>query len=87
MQKTKAINILISSWMLLILLSVIAIFLPTFIDNNNLYILSALMIVMIKGQQIVDVFMDLNNAPKLWRCLFLAYIVLLPIIIAGIYLM
>lgn len=73
-------------WFLLITLSVIAIYLPEFVDNRSLTIMGALVIVVLKGQQIVDIFMELNNAPKLWRMLFLSYIVLVPLIITVIYL-
>ena len=73
-------------WFLLITLSVIAIYLPEFVDNRSVTIMGALVIVVLKGQQIVDVFMELNNAPKLWRMLFLSYIVLVPLIITVIYL-
>jgi len=86
MQKKDIVNIIIKSWFLLITLSAIAIFLPTFIDNRNLYIISALIIVVIKGQQIVDIFMELKTAPTRWRLIFLCYISLLPLVIAGIYL-
>jgi len=87
MQKHKTMSAAVNSWMVLIVLSVIAIYLPIFIDNRSMYTICALIIVMIKGQQIVDVFMELKNAPKFWRILFLSYIVLLPFIISVIYLM
>ena len=87
MQKHKTMSAAVNSWMVLIVLSVMAIYLPTFIDNRSMYTICALIIVMIKGQQIVDVFMELSNAPKFWRVLFLSYIVLLPLIISVIYLM
>lgn len=86
MQKSKTVKSATTSWLLLIVLSIIAIYLPEFIDSKNIYIFTALIIVMIKGQQIVDVFMELKTAPKLWRILFLSYIVLLPLIISIIYL-
>lgn len=85
-QNNKIINAATKSWLLLIVLSVIAISLSEFIDNRSLYIISALIIVVIKGQQIVDVFMELKTAPKFWRVLLLSYIVLLPLIITVIYL-
>jgi cytochrome c oxidase subunit IV len=87
-QNNKAINMAAAtkSWFLLITLSVIAIYLPAFIDNRSLTIIGALVIVVLKGQQIVDIFMELNNAPKLWRTLFLSYIILVPLIITIIYL-
>jgi len=87
MQNHKTVSATVNSWIVLIVLSVIAIYLPTFIDNRSYYIIFALIIVMLKGQQIVDVFMELNNAPRFWRLLFISYIVLLPLIISIIYLM
>jgi cytochrome c oxidase subunit IV len=42
----------------------------------------ATLFVMIKAQQIIDNFMGLYNAPKPWRRLFLAYGLLIPIILA-----
>ncbi len=88
-QNNKTVNMAAAttSWLLLITLSVIAIYLPIFIDNRSLTIVGALVIVVIKGQQIVDVFMELKTAPKFWRALFLSYIVLLPLIITTIYIM
>ena len=85
-KNNSIVNAATKSWLLLIVLTVIAISLSEFIDNRNLYILSALIIVVIKGQQIVDVFMELKTAPKFWRVLLLSYIVLLPLIITVIYL-
>lgn len=82
--KTK--NLATLSWLLLIALTIVAVLLASFIDNRSLYIVSALSIVVIKGQQIVDVFMELHHAPKLWRWLLLSYIILIPFIIAVIYL-
>lgn len=86
-QKNKNVNMAISSWLLLIVLSVIAIYLPAFIDSKSLYTFCALIIVVIKGQQIVDVFMELKTAPRFWRLLLLSYIVLVPLIISAIYLL
>ncbi len=86
MQKNKTVNHAMSSWLLLIGLTLASVFLTQFIDNRSLYIMSALIIVVVKGQQIVDVFMELNKAPSFWRLLLLSYIVVLPLIIAIIYL-
>jgi hypothetical protein len=86
MQKHKTVSAIVNSWILLVVLSVTAIYLPIFIDNRSHYIIIALVIVVLKGQQIVDVFMELKNAPKFWRLLFLSYIVLLPLFISVIYL-
>ncbi len=43
--------------------------------------------IIIKGQQIVDSFMGLKSAPSLWRRLLLSYIVIIPLLIAVIYLL
>lgn len=86
MLNNKTVNQAISSWLLLIILTITSIFLTKFIDNRSLYIITALIIVVVKGQQVVDVFMELHKAPRFWRLLLLSYIVLLPLIIATIYL-
>jgi len=41
--------------------------------------------VMLKGQQITDVFMELSQAPKLWRGLLLSYVTVVPSILCLIY--
>ncbi|KGJ89458.1 cytochrome C oxidase subunit IV family protein [Thalassotalea sp. ND16A] len=40
--------------------------------------------VVVKGQQIIDVFMELNTAPAKWRWLLLSYVILVPLILAAI---
>jgi len=40
--------------------------------------------VIVKGQQITDIFMELNTAPSKWRWLFLSYVILMPLILAAI---
>jgi len=74
------------SWLLLIALSVMSIYMGLFIQNKSLFIISVLFIVFLKGQQIIDIFMELYHAPKKWRLLFLSYVVLLPLIICLVYL-
>jgi hypothetical protein len=86
MQNNKTVNHAISSWLLLITLTIIAVYLNHFVSDRSFYIITALSIVVLKGQQVVDVFMELNKAPKFWRLLLLSYIVLLPLIITIIYL-
>ncbi len=80
----------IISWLWLIALTVISVFVSQFIDlfnlQKSLFIIIVLSIVFLKGQQIIDVFMELKHAPKLWRRLLLAYVILLPTIIGLIYL-
>ena len=59
---------------------------PETVFSETNIVITISLIVIIKGQQIVDVFMELKHAPKLWRYLLLSYVVLVPSIIAGIYL-
>ncbi len=86
MQNNKTINNAISSWLLLLVLTIASVYLTNFIESRSLYVLGALIIVVIKGQQVVDVFMELKRAPRFWRMLLLSYVVLLPLILAIIYL-
>jgi cytochrome c oxidase subunit IV len=44
-----------------------------------------LILTVIKGLQIVDVYMELKPAPVLWRNLLRAYVVLIPLSIGIIY--
>jgi len=79
------------SWLWLIALTVIStyvgLFLELFNSQKSLFIFIVLFIVFLKGQQIIDVFMELKQAPKFWRRLLMAYVILLPIIIGLIYLL
>ncbi|MDP7591227.1 MAG: cytochrome C oxidase subunit IV family protein [Litorilituus sp.] len=78
------------SWLYLLLLTVISAYSGTFNffdDNKQVFVLFVLFIVFLKGQKIVDIFMELIEAPKLWRRLLLGYVILLPVIIACIYLL
>lgn len=77
------------SWLLLVILTVVStymdIFLKFFNAPTSFFITVVLFIVFVKGQQIVDIFMELKQAPTLWRRLLLGYVILLPIIIGLIY--
>jgi hypothetical protein len=75
------------SWLWLMALTVISTFIGLVINNKALFIVSVLFIVFLKGQQIIDIFMELSQAPKLWRRLLLSYVTLLPIIIGFIYIL
>lgn len=75
------------SWLWLMALTVISTFIGVAISNKALFIVSVLFIVFLKGQQIIDIFMELSQAPKFWRRLLLGYVTLLPIIIAFIYIL
>ncbi|MFT7054125.1 MAG: cytochrome c oxidase subunit 4 [Psychromonas sp.] len=59
---------------------------PETVFSETNIVITISLIVIIKEQKIVDVFMELKHAPKLWRYLLLSYVVLVPSIIAGIYL-
>lgn len=79
------------SWLYLLVLTLVSTYVDVFITffnvQKSLFIIIVLFIVFLKGQQIIDVFMELKHAPKLWRRLLLAYVTLLPIIIGFIYLL
>ncbi len=78
------------SWLWLLVLTVIStyigLFLELFNTQKSVFISTVLFIVFLKGQQIIDVFMELRQAPKFWRRLLMAYVILLPAIIGFIYL-
>lgn len=78
------------SWLWLLALTVVSTYIGEFLElfnaQKSLFIGIVLFIVFLKGQQIIDIFMELKHAPKLWRRLLLAYVTLLPIIIGAIYL-
>jgi len=84
--KINNINI-ISSWLWLIILTFASVFVGYIIDESSVFIVIVMFIVFLKGQQIVDVFMELQHAPKKWRLLLLSYVILLPSIIALIYIL
>jgi cytochrome c oxidase subunit 4 len=75
------------SWVWLMTLTVVSTYIGLVIDNKALFIASVLFIVFLKGQQIIDIFMELAQAPKFWRRLLLGYVTVLPTIIALIYLL
>ena len=82
----KAVRTTVISWLLLIILTFISVYLTTFIDSRSVFIACAFIIVLFKGQQIIDNFMELKHAPIRWRLLLLSYVTLIPLIIAIIYL-
>lgn len=87
MQKTHSNKKNTLSWLWLMALTIISTFIGSVIHNKALFIVTALFIVFLKGQQIIDIFMELAQAPKLWRRLLLGYVTLLPIIIGFIYIL
>lgn len=77
----------IASWLWLMALTIMSTYVGLIFDNKVMFISSALFIVFLKGQQIIDVFMELAQAPKFWRWLLLGYVTVLPMIIGCIYLL
>ena len=53
--------------------------------NTLAFISIVMLIIAMKGQQIIDVFMELKHAPRFWRNIMLAYVIVIPIIITIIY--
>jgi hypothetical protein len=76
---------IIISWLILVLLTFASVVIGKFFDNYIAFITAVLFIVFLKGQQIVDVFMELKTAPRMWRLLLLSYVILIPLIISVIY--
>ena len=66
----------------LILLTLISTFLAQSNIQTTVVAILVTLSVVIKGQQIVDIFMELNKAPAKWRWFLLSYIILIPTILA-----
>ena len=79
-----------ASWAWLLLLTLISVGIGNYAHSSTmssgLFIFSVMLIVALKGQQIVDIFMELKHAPKNWRKLLLSYIIIVPTVITLIYL-
>jgi cytochrome c oxidase subunit IV len=90
MKQTNAYKKSTISWIWLLALTVLSTYVGAFLELFNvqegLFVFIVLFIVFLKGQQIIDVFMELEHAPSLWRRLLLGYVILLPVIIGLIYL-
>lgn len=72
-------------WIGLILLTSLAIMISFLNLDHNYLLIAVLMITIIKGMMVADVFMDLRSAPKIWYRLMASYVVLVPVIIFLIY--
>lgn len=66
------------TWILLISLTLISVSLGQTLNQPGWLAISIMLTVIVKGQQIIDVFMGLSNAPKGWRLLLLSYAVFIP---------
>jgi len=82
----KSIKTSLFSYVVLLLLTFISVLLNHFISHPSIFVVLVLFIVFLKGRQITDIFMELKHAKKLWRNILLSYVLLLPSIIAAIYL-
>ncbi len=79
----KMINIHFSA-VILVLLTLISTMLAQSTIPIGVLALLVTLSVMVKGQQITDIFMELNTAPTKWRWLLLSYVILVPLILATI---
>ncbi len=81
---------LIKTWLILVLLTIISVVIGSQLNftvaHKTIFIIIVSLIVALKGQQIIDVFMELKNAPNKWRWLLLSYIIIVPSVITLIYL-
>jgi hypothetical protein len=74
-----------ATWVLLIALTVLSVFVGRDISSSIWLITVATMIIAVKGFQIVEIFMGLKFAPPHWRSLFVTYVIVIPTIIGIIY--
>ncbi|WP_440875832.1 cytochrome C oxidase subunit IV family protein [Thalassotalea sp. PLHSN55] len=84
MKNSGAIGISLS-WLWLMVLTVASVLAGSLFDQQGLFLTVVFFIVFLKGQQITDIFMELNHAPRFWRLLLLAYVLVLPLILLFIY--
>lgn len=78
---------IIMSWFVLIALTLISVFVSGLVDSKALFLFIVLLIVFIKGYQITDIFMELRNAPRMWRITLLSYVFIIPAVICAIYIL
>jgi len=80
---------LFRTWLILIFLTILSVFLGNEFNlplkHNALLVLIVMFIVTLKGQQIIDMFMELSLAPQKWRLLLMSYIIIIPTVITLIY--
>lgn len=78
----KSVNNVHFSATVLILLTFISTLLAQSTIQSSILALLVTLSVVIKGQQIVDIFMELKNAPAKWRWFLLSYTISIPSILA-----
>ena len=72
---------LAGTWILLIVLTLTSAALGSFDIPKNVLVFLVLLTVLIKNQQIIDVFMELKTAPNLWRGLLQAYTLFIVVVV------
>lgn len=70
------------SAIILIVLTLVSTLLAQSNSQTNLVAILVTLSVVIKGQQIVDIFMELKRAQATWRWLLLSYAILVPLVLA-----
>lgn len=73
------------TWLILITLTLISVYLGQTMQASGWLALAVTLTIMVKGQQIVDVYMGLRRAPRRWRALLMSYVLLVPGIIGLVY--
>ncbi len=73
-----------NSWLILISLTLLSLAVSEWVENPAMMILLVVLTVIIKGWNIVDIFMGLNTAPVVWRRLLLSYVIVVPAIIGAV---
>lgn len=73
-----------SSWLVLITLTLLSLAATELVKNPAILIAFVVLTIIVKGQAIVDVFMELRTAPAAWRWLLLSYVIVVPAIIGAI---
>lgn len=73
------------SWLILLTLTLLSVGAAYVSISPGILMMIVVTTVVIKGQQIVDIFMGLNDAPKRWRRLLLSYVLIVPTFIGLIF--
>ncbi len=72
---------LAGTWILLIVLTLTSAALGSLHIPKALLVFLVLLTVLIKNQQIIDIFMELKSAPKLWRGLMQFYTLFIVVLV------
>ena len=73
------------TWLFLLALTLLAVTFSKMGIDHNLLLKAVLIITIVKGMLVADVFMGLNLAPKFWYRLMASYLILVPLGIFLIY--